>query len=81
VAEDNGGTPKGEVYADRNLLAQLAAALAQRCGFRVGVGVDDAEPDWPLIYIDLPSGQVSWHVPKAELVVQLDPYKEKWDGY
>jgi hypothetical protein len=28
--------------------------------------------DWPVLYIDLPSGQVSWHMPA---------YRGRWDGH
>ncbi len=81
MSTDSKGPTLDDVYRDRNLLAQLAAALAQRAGLRVGVGVDAEEPDWPVIYIDLPSGQVSWHVPKSELVARLEPYGGEWDGH
>lgn len=85
--QDGGGATKSpgatidEVYRDRNLLAQFAAALAQRCGFPVGTGIDADEPDWPVVYIDLPTGQVSWHIPKGELVAGLGPYEREWDGH
>ncbi len=85
MAQDDGTVTgvvtKDDVYRDRNLLAQLAAVLAQRCGLHVGTGVDAEEPDWPVIYIDLPSGQVSWHIPSAELVARLDPYGRDWDKH
>jgi len=85
MAQDDGTVTgvvtKDDVYRDRNLLAQLAAVLAQQCGLHVGTGVDAEEPDWPVIYIDLPSGQVSWHVPRGELVARLKPYGQEWDGH
>ncbi len=81
MTANNGMLTLDDVYKDRNLLAQLAAVLAQRAGLCVGIGVDAEEPDWPVIYIDLPTGQVSWHVPKDELVARLDPYGPKWDGH
>jgi hypothetical protein len=70
-----------EIYEDRNLLAQLAAALAQMLGLASGVGTDPNEPDWPVIYLDLPTGQVSWHIPQHELVAHLEPYLRDWDGH
>lgn len=70
-----------EVYADRNLLAQLAAKFAADIGMPVGMANDPAEPGWPIIYIELPTGQVSWHVPADEVVERLTPYHGVWDGH
>jgi hypothetical protein len=74
-----------EVYRDRNALAQLALVLALRCGLHGGIGTDPAEPDWPVVYLDLPDGtarrQVSWHIPQAELVGGLPRYAGAWDGH
>lgn len=70
-----------DVYADRNLLAQLAAVLAQMAGLQVGIAPDPAEPGWPVVYINLPTGQVSWHIPSDELVSQLPSYQHSWDGH
>ncbi len=69
------------VYVDRNLLAQLVAALARKAGLHVGIAEDGTEPAWPVIYIDLPTGQVSWHISQDELVIQLSTYTQKWDGH
>jgi hypothetical protein len=81
MALDTKGPSLDDVYQDRNLVVQLAAILAQRLGFQVWVGVDKDEPDWPVIYIDLPTGQVSWHIPQHELIAKLNPSEEKWDGH
>jgi len=69
-----------EVYEDRNLLVQLVARLAGQLGIRTGIGVDEKEPEWPVIYVDLPTGQVSWHVPRDELLISLGRY-DSWDGH
>jgi len=68
-------------YAERNLAAQLAAVLAIDGGWRAGFGVDESEPDWPVLYIDLGSyGQVSWHMPQAERMAELPVFEGQWDG-
>jgi len=73
-------------YAERNLVAQLAAHFADELGWPVWWGVDPAEPDWPVLYIEGPTGQVSWHMPKAEAIGRYsDPgsrlVEKRWDGH
>lgn len=80
-----------EVYKDRNLLVQLAAFLAIEVedwadsvvGYGVGVGDDPSEPGWPVVYIETPEGQLSWHVPKEEVILpdQCRADKPEWDGH
>lgn len=71
-----------EAYFDRNQLALAFARLAQARGWRVGIGVDPAEPDWPVLYVDTPEGQVSWHLKKDEVEVAAWPaYAGKWDEH
>ncbi|WP_440765524.1 hypothetical protein [Natronorubrum sp. DTA7] len=75
-----------EVYHDRNLLA-IAFARA----IRLTWGSDTAgwywHNDWPVIWVDTPAGQKSWHVtPNFEDVLersalqQIDP-PGGYDGY
>ncbi|MGD0002873.1 MAG: hypothetical protein ABSE06_01445 [Anaerolineaceae bacterium] len=59
-------------YDVRNSLIVHAMSLALQCGFEVGVSVDLYTADWPVIYIELPTGQVSWHVPS---------HSKPWDGH
>lgn len=54
----------------RLVFGALYAALA--VGMSGGVREDPAEPGWPVVYIQLPTGQVSWHVPE---------YEVPWDGH
>lgn len=51
-------------YAVRYPLVFRAVALALQAGYAAGIRIDPAEPDWPVLYIELPSGQVSWHMPQ-----------------
>lgn len=53
-------------YLDRNLLAQLSAKLAMKLGYAVGWNFDD--DDWPILYVQLPTGQISYHLPRGEVL-------------
>lgn len=76
------------IYTERN---KLVAALARVCPmFGITVGIkrapEDAkqeDKDWPIIYIDLPTGQVSWHIHIAEmeLFLGVPDYRGTWDGH
>lgn len=71
-----------EAYFDRNQLALAYARLAQEKGWTVGLGLDPDEPDWPVLYIDTPEGQVSWHLPANEVNIEDWPgYEGQWDGH
>ena len=50
-------------YATRYTLVADALSLALHAGFEAGVRFDDEDPEWPVVYIELPTGQVSWHLP------------------
>ena len=50
-------------YAARYPMVFEAVHLALSAGFPAGVAIDRAEPEWPVVYIELPDGQVSWHMP------------------
>lgn len=69
-------------YLERN---QVVAALA-KC-FPSGVArtvIDGWSTDWHgCVYIDLPSGQVSWHYHDSQdyLFTGLPPYGKPWDGH
>lgn len=59
-------------YDRRNKLTYIAIGLATQLGYPVGIRIDPEEPKWPVVYIELPTGQISWHVPE---------HKEKFDGH
>lgn len=59
-------------YVIRYGLVWQALALAVECGIAAGVRIDPAEPEWPVVYIDLPTGQTSWHMPQ---------FANEWDGH
>jgi len=73
---------KDAAYLERN---QVVAALA-KC-FPSGVArtaIEGWSEDWHgCVYIDLPTGQASWHFhdSQAYLFEGLPPYTGKWDGH
>lgn len=75
------------VYTERNRCVAMIAALAIAQGWNAGIGVHEGEgwdPEWmTVIYIDLPTGQVTWHVhdSEAHLFRGLPRYPHAWDGH
>ena len=73
---------KDAAYLERN---QVVAALA-KC-FPSGVArtaIEGWSEDWHgCVYIDLPTGQASWHFhdSHAHLFADLPPYTGQWDGH
>lgn len=52
-----------ENYEPRYALVLAALFFANVAGYPVGIAIDPAVPAWPVVYIELPTGQVSWHMP------------------
>lgn len=74
------------LYAERNLCVSLLCKMALALGLSCGIGIDEAEPDplWKHVaFIDLPSGQVSWHVHSDELpnFRGVPLYSRPYDGH
>lgn len=59
-------------YAYRNICVMVAVSQAALCGMAAGYRIDPSEPEWPVALIELPTGQVSWHVPQ---------FPVSWDGH
>ena len=59
-------------YDKRYPLVFKAIQEALACGYEAGVRLDPTEPEWPVAYIELPHGQVSWHLPQ---------HGRGWDGH
>lgn len=51
-------------YAERYHLVFKAIHYALVIGYDAGIRIDPKEPKWPVAYIELPTGQVSWHMPE-----------------
>jgi hypothetical protein len=75
----------GEAYFDRNQAFLALAKLAQDKGWECGIALDPKETEWPFVYIELPTGQVTSHFPKNELknVNWLPRFENNsmWDGH
>ena len=83
---------KNQAYSERNkvvaALAKLVVAISGDDHYKhlaAGVKTDlDAEPGWStVVFIDYPTGQVSWHFSDEErhLLASLPFYKGEWDGH
>ncbi|MBW4700360.1 hypothetical protein [Micromonospora sp. RL09-050-HVF-A] len=59
-------------YTERNALIWSALALAHEAGVPAGMGYDPADPHPVVVYLELPTGQVSWHLPA---------HPTGWDGH
>jgi len=87
---DDNRTEVDNSCAERDKLVALVARMALELGFFAGIGKHEDKPgevwedDWRnIIFIDLPTGQVSWHIHDSELPMFdfLPEYKKKWDGH
>lgn len=76
-----------DVYEERNRCVALVARMAIWAGCRAGVAqtaIEGWDPSWHgCVYIDLPTGQVSWHFHDSQsyLFADLPPYMDEWDGH
>lgn len=59
-------------YDLRARLIYAAMGQAMYLGYAAGIRIDPSEPEWPVAYIELPTGQVSWHMPQ---------HPTPWDGH
>lgn len=72
-----------KAYDDRNTLAVCFVAIVGDAHSQEAIGWYDHGGDgWAVIYADLPTGQVSWHVPKGMIPAtfpERDP--DVYDGH
>lgn len=59
-------------YERRNKAVIAALFHAQAYGYAAGIRFDDDEPEYPVVFIELNTGQVSWHITQ---------HVEAWDGH
>ena len=59
-------------YASRYGAVLVSIMAAWSAGLEAGFRIDPTEPEWPVAYIELPTGQVSWHMPQHPIA---------WDGH
>ncbi len=80
-------TDKDQAYKERNkMLAVLCHVLLQQ-GCCIGLGKHEGE-NWDdnwlnVVFIELPTGQVSWHIHDSEMPMFdfLSEHDFKWDGH
>lgn len=65
-------------YEYRYHFVMEAVARAVSLGYSAGFAIDPKEPDWPVAYIELPTGQVSWHMPKHPVPYDGHTTEEKY---
>lgn len=67
-----------EIYRER---AHLVAALSKL--FPACIDPNPIEPNWPICFIDLPTGQVSWHIALSDmgLFAHLPKGERVWDRH
>lgn len=59
-------------YEVRNGMIIDALGYARYIGLNAGIRIDPSEPEWPVVFIELPTGQISWHIPQHSV---------SWDGH
>jgi hypothetical protein len=80
---------KENAYKERDICVALIARMAIALGLKAGLGRHDEndqtwDKEWKnIIFVDLPSGQVSWHIHESELSFFdfLGDYQGNWDGH
>jgi hypothetical protein len=73
---------KDAAYLERNRVVAALASVFPSGTARTAIG--GWSEDWHgCVYIDLPTGQVSWHYHDSQacLFEHLPPYKGTWDGH
>lgn len=70
-------TPMYHSYDIRNREIQHALWLAMCAGYNVGV--KRGRKGWPIAYITLPTGQVSWHLPEFPIDFDGHSTDEKYE--
>jgi hypothetical protein len=78
---------RDRAYTERNLCVALIAQYAPWLGHKVGIKEhvgEEWEDGWRnVLFIDLPTGQVSWHLQDSELenFPEISCYPGEWDGH
>ena len=71
-----------DAYFDRNQAVMALARLAQVQGYQVGWKDEDPDdPEWRILFIGLPTGQVSWHIKTEDMIGRWPYYDGDWDGH
>lgn len=76
-------------YAERAQMLAGFVKLAVMLGYSAGIGQHEGDDDsWDkawltVVFVDLPTGQVSWHIHLSDIPLfdWLPVYTKKWDGH
>lgn len=77
-------TESDQIYRER---ARLVAFLATQYKSEIWITTDPREDGWPLIFIETPAGQLSWHLSVSDLDLFMHVPKVEtdqappWDGH
>ncbi len=66
-------------YPKRYGIVFEAVDIALKLGYPAGIRIDPAEPEWPVVYIELPTGQVSWHMPQHPVPYDGHTTEQKYE--
>lgn len=66
-------------YKQRNWYVLDVLRLANQIGIVAGIRIDPEDPAWPVVYMELPTGQVSWHIPQHQVPWDGHTTKEKYE--
>lgn len=64
-------------YEARATAVYKAMGRAAAAGIPVGIRNDPQEPEWPVVYFELPTGQISYHMPEHPVEYDLHDTPEK----
>lgn len=71
---------RSDAYFDRNQAVLALCALLRKLGITVGWKEDSDYVDYVIMFADLPTGQVSYHIPRHEIDLTAWPeYEGLWD--
>lgn len=75
-----------DIYTERNIAVGMAVSMAVKLGYDINNHVDPGDPDWVVVFIGLPTGQVSWHISRKEYKAYFPDYipvagRNPWDGH
>lgn len=59
-------TRRSVAYFLRNRAILKAFSFAIDMGIHCGIRIDPEDPEWPVVFFQLPTGQVSFHIPEFE---------------
>jgi hypothetical protein len=71
-------------YEERAIVVVAIANIAMSQGLKVWFALDEKEPEWPVLFIDLPTGQCSWHFTREQrrdLASNIPNGPNTWDGH